>query len=100
MATGSSSQSLSQGAIKVVKTGDSHRLGEIDRAVAWAFQQAKELSPGTITRRWVATVLKRSEPWVRDNLKRNPYFLDDEEKEQGALSQEAKEVIRGILSRP
>ena len=100
MATGSSSHSLPQGAIKGVKTGDSQRLREIDRAVAWAFQQAKELSPGTITRRWVATVLKRSESWVRDNWRRNPYFLDDEEKEQRALSQEAKEVIRGILSRP
>ena len=83
-----------------VKCGDSRELREKDHVAAWAFGIASRQEPGTITRAWVAETLKRSESWVTRNWNVSPYNYPEEESEQRALSQESKEVIREILSRP
>ena len=62
-----------------VKTGDSGELRERDHVAAWAFGIASRQKPGTITRAWVAKMLKRSESWVRRNWNVNPYDFPDEE---------------------
>ena len=97
MASGESSV----GAKKGVKPGDSRKLMEIDRIIAWTFRNARDLPPGTISRSYVANFLKRSEDFVKRNWKINPYeSLVEEKDEQRALSQESKIVIREMLARP
>ena len=85
-----------------VSAGDSKELRAIDHAVVWAFGVAKDLKPGTISRSWVAKFIKRSEKYVQRNWKKNPYdsLHGDDEKDQAALSQESKEIIREMLTRP
>ena len=86
-----------------VKAGDSKEIRNIDHIVAWTFHIAKDIKPGTISRSWVADFLKRSETFVKRNWSTNPYELllnEGDESEQRALSQESKEVIRRILTRP
>ena len=100
MATGGQPKGEIAGAKQGVKVGDSERLRQIDRIVAWSFWTAKSLQPGTISRSWVAKFLKRSEAFVRNNWRNSPYSIDDNDGEQRALSQESKDIIRGILSRP
>jgi len=51
-----------------VKTGDSKALRDIDHAVAWTFNIAKDLKPGTISRSWIAKQIKRSESFVTNEL--------------------------------
>lgn len=92
-----------RGQRKGVKTGDSKPLMQIDRIVAWSFWTAKGLEPGTISRSWVAKFLKRSENFVKRNWQINPYLSlieEEDEKDQVALSQESKTVIREMLARP
>ena len=91
MATGE----CSVGAKKGVQCGDTRKLMKIDRIVAWAFWIAKSLKPGTISRSWVAKFIKRDESFVKRNWRNSPYEIE-EEKEQKALSQESKDIIREI----
>ena len=88
------------GAKKGVKAGDTKRLWEIDRIVAWSFFIAKSLPPETLSRSWVATYLKRSEEWVKKNWRNSPYVVEMDNDEQRALSQESKTVIREFLAHP
>ena len=92
------------GARSGVKHGDTKKVREIDHVVAWSFGNAKDLPEGTVSRCWVAKFIKRSETFVKRHWNINPYdILLNEEKdddEQRALSQESKEVVRNILSRP
>ena len=85
-----------------IKTGDSREMCRIDRIVAWTFKIARDLKPGTISRSWVASFLKRSELFVTRNWRNNPYdaLTEEDEEEQRALSQESKEIIREFLLRP
>ena len=94
-----SDSSLRAGARPDVKHGDSKRLRYIDHVIAWTFREARDLPQGTISWAWVASFLKRSETWVKKNWRINPYLIKEDE-EQRALSQESKEVIRTILTRP
>ena len=80
---------------------DTKRRWELDRIVAWSFRVAKEQKPGVISRSWVAKFLSRDESWVKRNWNTNPYKPEEaSDTSSGPLSQESKEVIRGILARP
>ena len=85
-----------------VSAGDSKELHAIDHAVVWEFGVVKDLKPGTISRSWLAKFIKHSEKYVQRNWKKNLYdsLHGDDEKDQAALSQELKEIIREMLTRP
>ena len=84
-----------------LRTRDCKKVRNVDQIVSWTFRIAKDLQPGTISRSWVANFLKRSGTFVKRNWHVNPYeVLLNEEEEESPLSQESKEIIRNILSRP
>ena len=81
---------------------DSEENRWIQRIMAITFRIAKDLPPNTITRKWVAKYLNRSEEFVKNNWLKNPFDckMDNAPKVRyESLSQESKDVIVETLSR-
>ena len=82
---------------------DSETKRWISRVMAIAFRIAKEQAHGTITRRWVAHFLNRSEKFVKDNWNRQPFDCEmadcKPKKTRESLSQESKDIITESLGR-
>ena len=76
---------------------DSEEARVVDRIQATAYYQAKIAGADFITRKWVASKLKRSEDWVRKNWTKNPMNCFTDFSKCGrpeSLSQESKEIIK------
>ena len=54
------------------KIGDSEKQRQIDRIMAVAFRQARDVGATFINRKWIAGKLGRAVDWVTNNWNRNP----------------------------
>lgn len=74
----------------------------VQRIMAITFRIAKDLSPQTITRKWVARYLNRSEEFVKNNWLKNPYECQmnaTPKSHYESLSQESKDVVTQCLGK-
>jgi hypothetical protein len=74
---------------------DSDQARIIERIKAIAFREAMEAGATFITRKWIATKLKRSERWVTENWKKNPIdcFTEFHGGRPQSLSQESQQIV-------
>ena len=82
--------------------GDSEKLRWVCRIMAITFNVAKTLSPGTISRSWVAKYLNRSEEFVKKNWKKDPFCCEMDSAPKSATivsSQESQEIITSTLAK-
>ena len=79
---------------KGVTANVSKSLRFVDCTLAIGFHIAKDLSPETISRAWMAKYLKRSEKFVLLNCNRLPYECAmDSSSEEPALSQKSNSKL-------
>ena len=82
---------------------NSEEVTHVDRVMAIAFREARDLGAAFITRSWVAKRLKRSERWVTDNWNKDPYDCKKNTTNIGlggrTISLQSREIIKNHAGR-